>query len=98
MILSKKRITKALIRLRECAGWSAPVLFANHRRQVFSRRGPIILRLCNPNNAFDKICLYGDLVNKKKLVSSNNVSAQFIEINYYKKIGNNINVLKQTAC
>ena len=40
MILSKKRITKALIRLRECAGWSAPVLFANPRRQVFSRRGP----------------------------------------------------------
>ena len=29
MILSKKRITKALIRLRECAGWSAPLLFAN---------------------------------------------------------------------
>ena len=28
MILSKKRITKALIRLRGCAGWSAPVLFA----------------------------------------------------------------------
>ena len=28
MILSTKRITKALIRLRECAGWFAPVLFA----------------------------------------------------------------------
>ena len=28
MILSKKQITKALIRLRRCAGWSAPVLFA----------------------------------------------------------------------
>ena len=40
MILSKKRITKALIRLRGCAGWSASVLFANPRRQVFSRRGP----------------------------------------------------------
>ena len=40
MLLSKKRITKALIRLRGCAGWSAPLLFANHRRQVFSRRGP----------------------------------------------------------
>ena len=26
MILSTKRITKALIRLRGCAGWSAPVL------------------------------------------------------------------------
>ena len=40
MILSKKRITKALISLRGCAGWSAPVLFANPQRQVFSRRGP----------------------------------------------------------
>ena len=29
MILSKIRTTKALIRLRGCAGWSAPVLFAN---------------------------------------------------------------------
>ena len=33
MVLSEKRITKALIRLRGCAGWSAPVLFANPRRQ-----------------------------------------------------------------
>ena len=40
MILFKKRITKALIRLRVCAGWSAPVLFANSLRQIFSRRGP----------------------------------------------------------
>ena len=40
MILYNKRITKALIRLRGCAGWSAPLLFANHGRQVFSRRGP----------------------------------------------------------
>ena len=30
----------ALIRLRGCAGWSAPLLFVNHRRRVFSRRGP----------------------------------------------------------
>ena len=28
IILSKQRITKALIRLRGCAGWSAPLLFA----------------------------------------------------------------------
>ena len=40
MVLSKKRIAKALISLRGCAGWSAPLLFANPRRQVFSRRGP----------------------------------------------------------
>ena len=40
MELSKKRITKALISLRGCAGWSAPLLFANPQRQVFSRPDP----------------------------------------------------------
>ena len=39
MILSDKRIAKALIRLCGCICWSAPLLFANSRRQVFSRRG-----------------------------------------------------------
>ena len=38
-----QRITKALISLRGSAGWSAPVLIANPRRQVFSRRGPNVL-------------------------------------------------------
>ena len=28
IILSRQRITKALIRLHKCAGWSAPLLFA----------------------------------------------------------------------
>ena len=43
---------------------------------------------------------YGDLVYKlKKIVGSNNFSAQFIRIiSHYKKIGYNINVLQQTAC
>ena len=43
---------------------------------------------------------YGDLVYKlKKIVGSNNFSAQFIKIiSDYKKIGYNINVLQQTAC
>ena len=40
MILSNKPITNALIRLRRCAGWPAPLLFANLRRQVFSRGDP----------------------------------------------------------
>ena len=35
----------------------------------------------------------------KKIVGSNNFSAQFIKINsHYKKIGININVLQHTAC
>ena len=43
---------------------------------------------------------YGDLVYKlKKIVGSNNFSAQFIKIiSNYKKINYNINVLQQTAC
>ena len=43
---------------------------------------------------------YGDLVYKsKKIVGSNNFSAQFIKtISHYKKIRYNINVLQQTAC
>ena len=40
MMLSQKRITKALIRLHGCSGWYVPVLFANLRRLVFLRRGP----------------------------------------------------------
>ena len=43
---------------------------------------------------------YGDLVYKlKKIVGSNNYSAQFIKtIFHYKKIGCNINILQLTAC
>ena len=43
---------------------------------------------------------YGDLVYKlKKIVGSNNFSAQFIKIiSHYEKMGYNINVLQQTAC
>ena len=43
---------------------------------------------------------HGDLVYKlKKIVGSNNFSAQFIKIiSHYKKIGFTINVLQQTAC
>ena len=43
---------------------------------------------------------YGDLVYKlKKIVGSNNFSAQFIKtFSHYKKIGYNNNVLQQTAC
>ena len=44
--------------------------------------------------------IYVDLVYKlKKIVGSNNFSAQFIKIiSHYKKIGYNINVLQRTAC
>ena len=39
IILSKQRTTKALIRLRGCAGWSAPLLFAYNIRHILSCRG-----------------------------------------------------------
>ena len=44
MVHSNQRITKALIRLCVCAGWSASLLFANPRRQVLSRQGPYSLK------------------------------------------------------
>ena len=50
MILSKKQ-KKALIRLRRCAGWSAPVLFTNPRRQGFSRPGPYYSCIYDPCNS-----------------------------------------------
>ena len=40
IILSKQRTIKVLIRLRWCAGWSAPLLFANGITHVFAWSGP----------------------------------------------------------
>ena len=42
MLLVNKPITKALVRLHGCAVLSAPLLFANLRRQVSSRQGPYV--------------------------------------------------------
>ena len=67
IIISKKQITKALISLRGCASWSAPVLFANLRRQVFLRCGPYI-RTFLYQSAYgprrEKTCLQGFANNK----------------------------------
>ena len=41
IILSKNRITKALIRLRGCAGWSVPVLFRKPPKTGFLASRPI---------------------------------------------------------
>ena len=43
IILSKKRTTKVLIRLRGCAGWSAPLLFAYGINHIFSWPGSLLL-------------------------------------------------------
>ena len=50
MPLFNKRITKALIRLRGDSGWSAPLLFINHRRQVFLRQGPYHINSVDPDD------------------------------------------------
>ena len=51
MILSGKRITKALISLPGCAGWSVSLLFANPGQQVLSQRGPYYFEIitCDPS-------------------------------------------------
>ena len=41
MILSNKRLIKVLIRLRRCAGWSVPFLFATTKDRV--TRGSICI-------------------------------------------------------
>ena len=46
IILSKQRTTKALIGLRECAGWSAPLSFAYDIRHIFSWPGSYIVPFC----------------------------------------------------
>ena len=60
----------------------------------------LITRLITSVNDFRNLNSMVDLVNKlKKIVGSNNFSAQFIEIiSHYKKIGYNTNVLQQTTC
>ena len=45
MILSNKRITKALISLHICAGWSAPLLFENYEDRFSSVKAIFI---CTP--------------------------------------------------
>ena len=59
MILSSKWITKALIRLRGCAGRSARLVFTKPRRQIFSRRGQLewkFLKLVRIRSKFSCWC------------------------------------------
>ena len=44
IILSNNLITKTLISLHRCVGWSAPLLFANPQRQVYSHRGSYLFQ------------------------------------------------------
>ena len=69
MILSKKQKKKALIRLRGWAGWSAPVLFTNPRRQGFSRRGPYYSCIYDPWTASHVFFCFVFLNSHRKLLS-----------------------------
>ena len=71
MILSKRRITKALISLRGCAGWSAPMLFANPRRQV--GRGPFYVKLypCLKQQFLQMVSIYNFENTGRKLKPDN---------------------------
>ena len=49
MILCNKEITKALIRMRGCAGWSAPLLFKNPEDRFSHDEAHMILfRIVSP--------------------------------------------------
>ena len=78
MILSEPRIEKVLIRLRGCAGWSAPLLFANHRKQVFSRRGPLMIYLQTDRTklgaVFCTVCHRVDMQTSKWGSSTNRIA------------------------
>ena len=57
-LVSKKPITKAVISLRGCAGWSAQaglrLSYLQSQRQVFSRRGLIIFLVLDTEGRFIK--------------------------------------------
>ena len=75
MVLSKTRITKALIRLRERTGWSAPVLFINPKRLVYRVEAHII------NNDYEYLELFAAWVIFHPFLSS----ADFFKINFFEK-------------
>ena len=57
------------------------------------------LKLESVHYIYTGVTGYSFQIKLKKIVGSNNFSAQFIKIiSHYKKIGYNINVLQQTAC
>ena len=68
MILSKKRITKSK------AGWLAPLLFAHHRRKVFSRRGPNKVRFYAREYVKLFSCECGYVIRTRELDHSNRVT------------------------
>ena len=73
--------------------------FPKCRREITASSNDFSNRWCKMSRTSEPE-FYCDLDYKlKKIVGSNIFSSQFIKIiSHYKKIGNNINVLRQTAC
>ena len=75
MILFKKRITKALIRLRVCAGWSEPLLVAHTTLLEISYRGSYV-------------CVCKRTVSRRRPYSLNPLCPKFISNKrVFRKIG-----------
>ena len=85
-MLSNKRVTKALIRLRGCVGWFVPLLFTNPRRQVFSRRGLIKSKqsVTGPRSTVGNVSVYRCESNCRSRVASltSARSHTFVEIDH----------------
>ena len=100
LTLTKKKLTRKLLK----QGYQYHKLrktFSKFYRRYYDLISKFQVGLkCLLRQGLSEPDLYGDLVYKlKKIVASNNISAQFIKIiSHYKKIGYNINVLQQTAC
>ena len=66
---------------------------------MFATATPLGIALRNRGIHYTSSILTPRVPKYRRLVGSNNFSAQFIKIiSHYKKIGYNINVLQQTAC
>ena len=69
IILPRNRITKALISLRGCTGWSAPLLFASPPKTVFLASWPIYCRRLNPCPAEPGFIFFENIVDQDQLAS-----------------------------
>ena len=73
--------TKVLIRLRRCAGWSVPLLFANPEDRFSHVEANISTMLCHSSTSLEQIqmCVHlislasgGDILTSKKSTNSDN--------------------------
>ena len=92
MILSNQRITKVLIRLRECAGWSAPLLFRKPPKTGFLGSRPLFSTSHECRLYQNKLCLclFYRKLKQKILVMSGVFNLKISSLNYKLMIDNKI--------